>query len=566
MSDLVVTQPRRFLDRLIARTDATPDRVIVHSYAADGTLTEVTVGALVAAAARRAALLATRIRPGDTVFVIEHEPLQQIYWWLASVLAGGVPGILTPPTPKLDPAKYWSDLASILATYRAFVVFGTGVFANSPADSRFFGYDGTDFGSSRDRVDVGAASAWSPPASRDSGAPFVFQQSSGTTGLRKGVLLDEGTVLQQLESYAQAIHLDRGDAIVSWLPLYHDMGLVAVLLQSIYHAIPLAITSPFAWLVEPAWLFKAIERHRATLCWLPNFALDLLARRVSPADFTGATLASLRLVVNCSEPVLPSSVQHFGAAFAAIGLRPQALSSCYAMAENAFAVTQTPPGSPIVIETIDWQIADARARAVPAANGRMIAGSGRAIAGTEVCIAESTGRPCGDGDIGEVWVRGASLMTGYVGIGAERCVIDAEGWYRSGDLGYLRNGTLFVIGRGDDMIIRGGRNINPAYLEAAAATVEGIKPGRIAAFGIANDAEGTDDVVVVAERDPTAAADDRSLRSRIVAACIAATGIAPQRVDIVEPAWLVKSSSGKVARRACRTKWCAVSPSQRDAA
>lgn len=539
----------RFLDQLFEDLRSAPDRQVLCHYGPDNTAEWISAGELIDSAQRRAVLLRGRIAAQDLVLIIEHNVKAQIQWWLAALLAGGVPGILTPPTPKLDSAKYYSDLDAILTAYdKALVLYGDGIFQEPPDDDRFVGYAEADFS-------VAPAPDSGLPDPRDVNAPLLFQQSSGTTGLRKGMILSERALIDQLQSYAQAIDLSSDDVIVSWLPLYHDMGLVACFLQAMYQGLPLVLTSPFEWLMDPAWLIRAVERHGGTLCWMPNFAFDVLSRRVDRSRLGANALSSLRLVVNCSEPVLPSSVERFEKTFAPLGLRPGSVSSSYAMAENTFAVTQTRPGDALAIETVDPHIADAESRAVHRDGGRAVAGSGRAVAGTEVKVQGTDGAPCGDGEIGVIALRGTSLMDGYLGVGEAIEFLDADGWYVSGDIGYMRNGTLFVIGRHDDMIIRAGRNLNPIYLESAASSVRGIKAGRVVAFGVMNPQEGTEDVIVIAERDDGAPVDERSLKSDIVQACNVYAGVAPQRVEIVASNWLAKSSSGKISRAACKAKY-----------
>jgi fatty-acyl-CoA synthase len=525
------------------------DTAIVH-YATARKTVEFTFADLAAAAARRAAALAEAAAPGDMVFILQDDVAEQMLWWLGAAAAGMVPGILTPPTPKLPRDKYLADLAAILAAYpTAAVVAGPVLAAEELPDRRLHVADAL--------LSALPADAGFPfeVAARPAGAPLVFQQSSGTTGLRKGVLLTEAAVCAQLKAYGQAIAVGQRDVIVSWLPLYHDMGFVACFLGALYWGVPLVKTSPFVWLRRPDWLFDAIARHGGTLCWQPNFALNVMADRIDPAGQPGTALSGLRLLVNCSEPVLASSTDRFFARFAGNGLALTALSSCYAMAENVFAVTQTAPGAQVVTETVDIERLNRESVAVPSAEGRRLASSGRVIGGTEVRIARA-GAPCAEGEVGGIEVRGDSRMASYFGIGAEAAAVDADGWFRTGDLGYLRRGELFVIGRSKDIIIRAGRNIDPACLEAAAGAVEGVKSGRVVAFAVANEAEGTDDIVVLAETEGALALEDtQALREQVARACYIEAGQVPQAVRLLDAGWLLKSSSGKISRALCREKY-----------
>jgi acyl-CoA synthetase (AMP-forming)/AMP-acid ligase II len=229
------------------------------------------------------------------------------------------------------------------------------------------------------------------------------------------------------------------------------------------------------------------------------------------------------------------------------------------MAENVFAVTQSPPGTRPRVEEVDPLALEAEGRARRLPGGRAVASSGRVIDRTEVVVCGDDGRALDDGEVGEIALRGACLMDGYFGIGADRPALDAAGWCATGDLGYQRDGELFVIGRRKDIIIRAGRNIDPTRLEAAAGEIAGLKPGRAVAFAVPNAAEGTEDIVILAEAEAEGAAPDagreKRLRAAVVEACQLEAGLAPQAVRILPPGWLLKSSSGKLSRALCREKY-----------
>jgi acyl-CoA synthetase (AMP-forming)/AMP-acid ligase II/acetyltransferase-like isoleucine patch superfamily enzyme len=385
--------------------------------------------------------------------------------------------------------------------------------------------------------------------------PLLFQQSSGTTGIRKGMLLTESMVMSQLESYNKVLNLEPSrDVIVSWLPLYHDMGLVGCLLQSVYWGLPLVLTSPFVWLDSPKWLFEAIERHAGTVAYLPNFAFNVLTQRLNTADFGNHTLSSLRLLVSCSEPVVASSVKAFRKKFAEIGLSPNAVSSSYAMAENTFAVTQSEPGRGIVLETIDKTALEITGEAIAREKGIEVASSGKPIPGVRVQVRLDR-TSCPDGVCGEIHVKSQCRIDSYFGVGENVEVVDRDGWLSTGDLGYLRKGELFVVGRKKDMIIRAGRNLIPTDIEEAAGKVPEVKAGRVVAFGVFNEHQGTEDVVIVAEFGGERYSDIDQIKIEISTQISRALDVAPQAVAVVRPNWLVKSSSGKISRAACKEKF-----------
>jgi acyl-CoA synthetase (AMP-forming)/AMP-acid ligase II/acetyltransferase-like isoleucine patch superfamily enzyme/acyl carrier protein len=535
---------RRFLDRIAAALHGDPARVFTHYYRTATGAEAVTFGALRTQLVERVATIRSQTRASDLVFIICDDPLRQIVWWLASLFAGVTPGILTPLTPKLDQAKYFSDLKALTEHYPTAHLLLDDIAASAE-------YSATVPAERCLRLAPSGAAELTIP---DHGGPLIFQQSSGTTGLRKGVLLSEQVVVRQLDAYARAIALAPDDVIVSWLPLYHDMGLVGCLMQAVYQGTPLVQTSPFVWLQKPEWLFAAIRDHRGTLCWLPNFAFNLLGDRVSPAAFGAGALATLRAVVSCSEPVVAASLECFRDSFAPIGLRAEALSGSYALAENTFAATQSVPGAGVKIERINRAKLEVEHVAVLDAEGISVASSGKAISNTRIRLRQGE-RLCGDGEVGDIELTSDCMFDGYFGVGAGKPVFTADGWYCTGDYGYQRDGELFVLGRRNDLIIRAGRNLHPADIERVLDGEPEIKAGRVAAFGVFNESEGTEDVVVLAEFGGPRVSDLDAIARAAQDRLSSELGVAAQRVEIVRPNWLVKSSSGKISRAGCRAKF-----------
>jgi fatty-acyl-CoA synthase len=531
------------LSGLTRRLTEEPDAVALVYYATARNHVELSWRELAGRAAAAAEWLRAHSDIGAMTFILDHDPLRQMQWWLASLLADTVPGILTPPTPKLDLERYRTDIDQVLRKHAgALVLYGDRIFQIAPAEPRFLNIANVMYPDA-------------PPVllPRASTLAALFQQSSGTTGLRKGIVLDEIAVVNQLQAYSEALQLNDQDCILSWLPLYHDMGLIACLSLAMYAGLRLVLTSPFVWLGSPGWWISAAHEHRTTLSWLPNFAFNVMVDRVDPQRFPKDALTSLRDVIDCSEPVLPSSLRAFSERFEEIGLRPTVVSSCYAMAENTFAVTQTPPGTPVAVETVDASILEHDARAVPAREGRSFAGSGRLISGTALRIVTDD-RECAEREVGEIVITSNCLMRGYEGIGSDTPCFDRNGWFLTGDLGYVVDGELFVIGRKTDIIIRAGRNLDPTVFEAAVSSVPGVKRGRVVAIGVPNERDGTDDIVIIAERTDDGISEDE-IRSGIIAACETQTGSIPQKVSFVAAGWLAKSSSGKLSRAACKAKY-----------
>jgi fatty-acyl-CoA synthase len=388
-----------------------------------------------------------------------------------------------------------------------------------------------------------------------------LQHSSGTTGLQKGVALTHRAVLNQVDSYSRSLDLRVDDVIVSWLPLYHDMGLIAGFVMPIVAGIPLVIMSPFQWIRDPKILFQAITAHRATLCWLPNFAYNHLARVIRPRELPNYDLRSIRAFINCSEPVRHDSHRLFLQKFAAIGVREEMLQACYAMAENTFAVTQTPLDKPAYMEWVLTRAMQEERKAIrvePDSVGATSSVScGYAISGTEVAVVDEKGNKLPERSIGELILRSDCMLSEYYKRPDATSEAIRNGWYFTGDMGYIADGNVFVSGRRKDLIIVGGKNIYPQDLEAIANVTPGIYPGRAVAFGMMDANMGSEVIVMVCEMDDENTSPERQreieqdLRQRVVQQ----SEVALKDLRLVGRKWLIKTSSGKIARSANRDKY-----------
>lgn len=540
---------KNFFDRLNekVKTDPASAAVIYYSDHASGPI-ECSYRRLISDVARTSEVLDEVCGSRSLVLIIAHEPIEQLKLWLAAIWSGRTPGILTPPTPKLEKQKYRYDLERTLEAYpEAQIIAGKGALTGFEIeDQRLFEWLGLD--------SQGCGTAELAPAIWSANQSLIFQQSSGTTGARKGMFVSYEKACRHTSIYSEFIQVSGHDKIVSWLPLYHDMGLVACLLTAIYNGIPLVLTSPFVWLKRPAWLFEAIQSHQATLTWMPNFAFKFLMDRVDPSLLAPDTLKSLRMAINCSEPVQATVMDEFSGTFCRAGLRQKVVSSSYAMAENTFAVCQVPPGVAPVIEYVDSEILKNERRAVQSIAGKPFISSGTVMPETELKVTND-GVPCPDGTVGEIHIKGSYRIESYKGVGEDQnAVFLDDGWFATGDIGYERGGNVFVIGRTKDVIVRAGRNYDPGEFEQVLASISHLQPGRWAVFGVFNEQEGTDDIVMLAEKTDEGG-DDRLIRKEIVQRCNGSVGLAPQVVRFVPSGWLVKSSSGKISRASCRERY-----------
>jgi acyl-CoA synthetase (AMP-forming)/AMP-acid ligase II len=506
------------------------------------------------AASYARALQQLGIRPRDLLIIAHTQNLESIYAFWGAMLMGAMPAMFPTLTEKLDPDVYMRHLAELVQLSGVKAVLTTDEFA--PQLRTVVGCQ--VFGS----MEIGDSSSnlQSPISQYPNPQDTAFlQHSSGTTGLQKGVALAHTAVLNQLAAYSDALQLNAQDVVVSWLPLYHDMGLIAGFLLPLVQGIPLVLMSPFDWVSHPALLLRAIHDYQGTLCWLPNFAYNHCARRIRERDKAGLSLASMRLFVNCSEPVRHDSHQLFLATFAANGVKAEMLGVSYAMAENTFAVTQTKPGETAVLDTIDEQELTSSGYAKPVdstlANAAVKLSCGQAIEGTAVRVLDDNDNPLPDRSVGELAIQSNCMLTGYY----QRPDMQpfTNGWFRTGDRGYLVNGEVFVIGRAKEIIINAGKNIYPQDIEAIVNGVMGVHVGRAVVFGVADDKEGTELIVVVAEVQTDDPEERRDIARAIRQEVARQSEISLRYVHLVSPKWLLKTSSGKIARAASREKWWA---------
>jgi len=506
------------------------------------------------------------IQPGDLVIIAHTQNLESIFLFWGALQAGAVPSMFPTLTEKLDPAIYLRNLAELVRFSGVRAILTTDDFAPELKEhvdcavysSGQLGVDSWELEVDSGELGVdsrGADNLQSPVSNLQSTA--LLQHSSGTTGLQKGVALSHTAVLNQIAAYSEAIHLSDQDVIVSWLPLYHDMGLIAGFLLPLVQGVPLVLMSPFDWVAHPALLLRAIAAHRGTLCWLPNFAYNHMARRIRQRDKEGLSLASMRLFINCSEPVRHDSHQLFLEKFAANGVTAVTLGVSYAMAENTFAVTQTPPGQPARLDVIDGSALQSTgcAKPVPPDHDQadVRVSCGPPIRGTAVRVLDGNGRSLPDRTVGELAIRSPYMLSEYY----HRPDLQPfhNGWFRTGDRGYLADGEVFVIGRSKDLIINAGKNVYPQDVEAIVNGVPGVHAGRAVAFGVPDDREGTELIAVVAETAVSDSAARQELAKAIRQEVARQSTVTVSFVELVDAKWLIKTSSGKIARAANRDKW-----------
>jgi len=549
---------KTFTDLLLDSYQKYPDKNIIYLIKSGFPDQRISYEDLIKGSANYTTELSCRgIKPGEVVILVLQHGIDLIYAYFGCILHGAIPSIMPFLTEKLIPDRYRADLASLIKITKPSAIITYSDF-NYEISSAVGEKSSVREVILVEKISVSDKFPTFLGADRNVKDIVLLQHSSGTTGLQKGVALSHQAVFNQLESYQKAIQLKSDDVIVSWLPLYHDMGLIACFLMPILLRIPLVLMSPFEWVRAPYRLFTSISFYHGTLCWLPNFAYNFCADKIRDHQLENINLSSLRAVINCSEPVRWESHQKFFDRFEKYGLQPRVLATCYAMAENVFAVTQGGINSVLTIDEIDLddfqKMKIARQASVGNVKIKMVS-NGRPIENTQINIISEKGKILPERQVGQIAIKSNCMLSEYYKRPdeTERSMLD--GWFKTGDLGYIAGGELYVSGRIKDMIIVGGKNIYPQDIEYIAMKVNRILKGRVVAFGLFNEKLGTEEVVVVAEAD-IKNNNDKEIITEIIKKEVAQnSAITLRNAYIVEPKWLIKTSSGKIARGANREKY-----------
>jgi len=549
-----------FPERLKTLHSRTPQQVAVTLQFSGGDDLPITYDQLLhSAGAYARALERDGIQPGEVVvLILQHgEDLMYSFWGV--VLHGAIPSIMPFLTEKLSPERYRADLSALISVTKPSAIVTYPEFETEVRTALQSG----------DSVrSVIVAGGVEPQANMNFNALAGFtrkpedivllQHSSGTTGLQKGVALSHQSVFNQLDAYGRALALDDRDVVVSWLPLYHDMGLIAGFLMPILSSVPLVLMSPFDWVRAPYKLMQSVSKYHGTLTWLPNFAYNFCAQKIRERHIEGVGLSSWRAVINCSEPVRWESHQAFYERFKNHGLRLEALQTSYAMAENVFGVTQSRLGNVPAIDEIDREAFMSERVAKNPFDGRpslKMMSSGHPLENVKVKVLDEDGSEVSERVIGEIAIQSDCMLTGYYNRPDHTEKAFRDGWYLTGDYGYIYHGEVFVAGRKKDMIIVGGKNVYPQDLETLTYEVAGVHSGRSVAFGLFDEIQGTEDVVIISEVDSEDPNEHQRIADAIRQHVTRNSAIALRYVKVVGPKWILKTSSGKTARAANKEKF-----------
>lgn len=547
-----------FSERLQSHLHQTPERVAATLQFANLPDLPISYSQLLRGAQGFSASLKKEgVAPGEVVLLILRHGEELIYSYFGAIIHGAIPSVMSFLTEKLSPERYRADLSTLISVTRPAAIVTYGEFVDEVREA-LKGEDSVRAVIVAESVPAEKVniSSWSG-LKRKPEDIALLQHSSGTTGLQKGVALSHQAVFNQLDAYSKVLGLNEKDVIVSWLPLYHDMGLIAGFLLPIFYGIPLVLMSPFDWVRAPYRLMQSVSKYKGTLSWLPNFAYNFCAQKIRDRHLEGVDLSTWRAVINCSEPVRWESHLAFQEKFQAYGLPENALHSSYAMAENVFAVTQSTLGSKPRVEVIERE-AFMMERVVRDANDKAsvtVMSSGHALPNVQIKIVDEKGNELPERVIGEIALKSDCMLTGYYNRpdATEKAFVD--GWYVTGDYGFISGGEIFVSGRKKDMIIVGGKNVYPQDLEVLSYEVPGVHAGRSVAFGLFDEEQGTEEVVIIAEADSDDEAKNQKIAELIRQHVTKNSAIALRHVKVVGPKWILKTSSGKTARSANKEKY-----------
>jgi len=538
-----------------------PGREHIHLYEDDERVKIITYGELYECASSLATELRQRgLEPGQTVAIMLPTCAEFFYAFAGVLLAGGIPVPLYPPVRPDRIAEYATRQANILrnAESRFLITFRQAESLARLLQPHVRTLQGVLIAqrlASRPTREVSSSNTWRPVQNllhRARGEEIAFlQYTSGSTGDPKGVMLTHGNLLANIRSIIAGLEVNSSDVVVSWLPLYHDMGLIGAWMAPLYFGAPVVVMSPLAFLSRPERWLRAIDRHRGTLSPAPNFAYELCVRKIQDKNLEGLDLSSWRAALNGAEPVQASTLERFAARFAPYGFRREALLPVYGLAEASLAVSAPGAGKGYKVDRIERDALESDGCAIPATsdNGAALqfVSAGRPLRDVAVRIVTEDGRDAEERVEGRLWFKSPSATTGYFrNPAATRELVREDGWLDSGDRAYLADGEVYVTGRAKDVIIKAGRNLYPHEIEEILGRLPGVRAGCVVAFGAPDARSGTERLVVAAEaRNP---ADAKRIAAEVRREMGQSIGVPPDLVEVLPPHSIPKTSSGKLRR------------------
>ena len=488
------------------------------------------------------------VRGNDSVLIILKESLDLYASFFAGIICGALPAYFAYPSPKQTKDAFLTAIDSLVEFNEIKLVLGFDeVIDTLKSSSRsnnisFLGYELPKHVESRK-----AEHLEDVPEVENEG---FLQFSSGTTGAKKGVKISTTALFNQINAYRRFINYDKNSRVVSWLPHYHDMGLIACMLMPFFSSVPIVMMSPFGWVRKPSILLDCINQYRGTHVWLPNFSLGHLTKHVMDTELDKYDLSCIKQLICCSEPVLKATYDMFMNKYSKIGISHDCMQNCYAMAENTFAMSSTERG-PITFINVDKKLLHSQGRVVISEDGKPVACVGECLPNVTVEIYGDNSF-LGEDRIGEIVIKSDCMLDGYHNNETATRKAMLDNYFRTGDTGFLHKGRLYILNRNEDIIIVGGENIYPEDIELIVNEKPYAIPGRKCAFGIEDENTGTERVIVLVETKRDVSTDDAlSLRADI----FNTLNISVADIIFLPHMTLLKGTAGKISRYLNKDKY-----------
>ncbi|EKD71369.1 MAG: hypothetical protein ACD_46C00200G0003 [uncultured bacterium] len=546
------SQAHTLIETLLLYVEKAPDKPHIYFQHEDGSEEVITYNQLLQSALRVAQGFRDRdLREGETVAIMLPTHPSFLYTFFGVLLAGGIPVPIYPPFRMHMLEAYAKTEAKILrnAEVRLLVTF--------PEASALSKLLQAFVPSLKEVTSVDALMQQKPLEkffnAKAQSSAFI-QYTSGSTNDPKGVLLSHGNTLANLAAYGKAIQITPSDVAVSWLPLYHDFGLIGAWLGSLYHGMPLVLLTPFSFLNHPEKWLWAVHYHRGTLSGGPNFGYELCIQKIDHVQLEGLDLSSWRVCANGAEKVYPRTLEQFTKKFEPYGFKRHVLMPVYGLAESTVGLTIPPLGRDFRIDHVDRKQFEEHRLAVVTEdkNSLEFVGCGMPIPDHEVRIVDNENNVLPERHVGNLQFRGPSSMQGYYNNPEATQAIYHDGWFESGDLAYISDGEIFITGRQKDLIIKAGRNLYPVEIEELVGSVPGIRRGCVAAFGVTDGERGTEQLVIVAETREKNKLKREQIKNAVTEIISTTLDIVPDHIVLAAPRIVPKTSSGKLQRSACK--------------
>lgn len=545
---------KTLVEVLVRRAEEDPNRPHVYLQDEHGAEEILRYGQLLENATKTAnGLYELGLRSGETVAIMLPTGKEFFYAFFGVLLAGGIPVPIYPPLRADRIEEYAVREASILNNAAVKILITFDKIETLGKLLRVF----IKSLNTVTKVDLlMTAKSKAPPIVIKSEYPALIQYTSGSTSDPKGVLLTHYNLLSNIRAFGNATHFTPKDIGVSWLPLYHDMGLIGAWLGSLYHAYPITILSPLSFLNRPERWLWAIHYHRATLSGGPNFAYELCVRKIDESKIVGLDLSSWRLAFNGAEAINPKTLERFIKKFAPYGFKAETLYPVYGLAENAVALTFPPLNRAPLVDRIAREPFEKENRAIPVTKGETryleFVCCGKPLPEHDIRIVNEAGQEVLERVVGSLQFMGPSAMQGYYQNSEATKAIYHDGWWDTGDFAYMADNEVYITGRKKDLIIKAGRNIYPQEIEEVTGQVSGVRKGCVIAFGVNDPKWGTEKLVVVAETAEKKSSIQNQISAEIIDKISVVLGIPPDEVVLTTPRSIPKTSSGKLQRSLCK--------------